>query len=102
MDKGITNESAAKTGFGRGREESPVEERRVLIQGAVSLAVVFAVMVLAVWGPGSEESKWFLALDLIPMELILLLTSVAFFASLGRSMKKWLVDPIFRLLGKGT
>lgn len=77
-------------------------ERRVLIQGAVSLAAVFAVMALAVWGPESEESKWFLALDLIPMELILLLTSVAFFASLGRSMKKWLVDPIARLLGKGT
>ena len=76
-----------------------MEERRVLIQGAVSLAAVFVVMALAVWGPVSEESKWFLALDLIPMELILLLTSVAFFASLGRSMKKWLVDPIFRLFG---
>lgn len=78
-----------------------MEEKRVLIQGAVSLAAVFAVIVLAVWGPFPEESKWFLVLDLIPMELILLLTSVAFFASLGRSMKKWLVDPIARLLGKG-
>ena len=79
-----------------------MEERRVLIQGAVSLAAVFAIIVLAVWGPGSEESKWFLALDLIPMELILLLASVAFFASVGRAMRKWFVDPIFRLLGKGT
>ncbi len=79
-----------------------MEERRVLIQGGVSLAAVFAVMGFAVWGPGSEESAWFMVLDLIPMELILLLTSVAFFASLGRSMKKWLVDPILRLLGKGT
>jgi len=78
-----------------------VEEKRVLVQGAVSLAAVFAIIVLAVWGPVSEESNWFLALDLIPMELILLLTSVAFFASLGRAMKKWLVDPIARLLGKG-
>ena len=78
-----------------------MEEKRVLVQGAVSLAAVFAIIVLAVWGPVSEESNWFLALDLIPMELILLLTSVAFFASLGRATKKWLVDPIARLLGKG-
>lgn len=79
-----------------------MEEKRVLIQGAVSLAAVFAVIVLAVWGPFPEESKWFLVLDLLPMELILLLTSVAFFASLGRAMRRWFIDPIARLWGKGT
>ena len=79
-----------------------MEEKRVLTQAAVRLAALIALILFIEFGIVSNKFVWYAALCLIPIEVILFLTSFRVFASLKTALQKWFVVPLIRWIGRGA
>lgn len=84
----------------RGREDRAVEEKKVFVQAAVRVAAVVAVILLIEFGNVTHNLIWLVVLVLIPIELILLLTSFRVLALLKTGLQKWIIDPFMKWTGR--
>lgn len=80
-----------------------MEEKKVLIQGAVGIVALIALILFVEWMTVAEEFTWLPLLYEFPIEAVIVLASVAAFLGwLTRALQKRLIDPIIRWFGKGT
>ena len=79
-----------------------MEEKRVLTQAAVRLAALIALILFIEFGIVTNKFIWYTALFLIPIEVMLFLTSVRVFTSLKTALQKWFVVPLIRWIGRGA
>lgn len=87
----------------RGRNNRPVEEKKLLTQGAVSIVALIALILFVEWMTVAGNFTWFPLLYEFPFEAVIVLASIAAFLGwLTRALQKWLIDPIIRWFGKGT
>ncbi|MXZ20447.1 MAG: hypothetical protein F4Y84_07555 [Caldilineaceae bacterium SB0665_bin_25] len=87
----------------RGREYKPVEEKKVLTQGAVSIVALIALILFVEWMTVAEDFTWLPLLYEFSFEAVIVLASLAAFLGwLTRALQKWLIDPISRWVGKRT
>lgn len=76
----------------RGREYEPVEEKKVLTQGAVSILAIFALILFVEWTTVAEEFTWFPILYEFPIEAVIVLALfAAFLIRLFRALYNWLI-----------
>lgn len=74
-----------------------MKEKRILIQGAVSILVLIALILFVEWMSAAEEFTWFPFLYEFPIETVIVLASIAaFLCWLTRALHKWLIGPIIR------
>ena len=77
-----------------------MEEKRVLTQAAVRLAALIALILFIEIGIVTNKFIWYAALCLIPIEVMLFLTSVRVFASLKTALQNWFVVPLIQWIGR--